>query len=225
MLKTGTAYMMDRKGNLIELSEYHPYLIDVKDSHSVLEQLERTVKFYLQNLLWYYSNTKNIESKELVKTILYYLRFDERYKNNYVDQHGNYITRVIDNYFDNSVYDIKISKEINVEDLWKELNNNLNEEFTRVRTSHKNLPADDSKDIYFRISSICTNWFDTIWEVVYKYREWIESVTIVTDAQSKGEEKFYILNGQRTDHMSVEDFISLKGNPIVEKFQQKYHIY
>ena len=225
MLKTGTAYMMDRKGNLIELSEYHPYLIDVKDSHSVLEQLERTVKFYLQNLLWYYSNTKNIESKELVKTILYYLRFDERYKNNYVDQHGNYITRVIDNYFDDSVYDIRISKEINVEDLWRELNDNLNEEFTRVRTSHKNMSVDDNKDIYFRISSKYTNWFDTIWEVVYKYREWIEAVTIVTDLQSRGKENFYMLNGQKTDHMSVEDFINLRGSPIVEKAQQKYHIY
>ncbi len=225
MLKVGTAYMMDRKGNLIELPECHPYLINVKDSHSVLEQLERTVKFYLQNLLWYYDNTKNIESKELVKTILYYLRFDERYKNNYVDQYGNYIARVINNYFDDSVYDIRISKETNVEDLWEELNDNLNEEFTRVRTSHKNLPAGDSKDIYFRISSIYTNWFDTIWEVVYKYREWIESVTIVTDLQSRGKENFYILNGQKTDHMSVENFINLKGNPIVEKAQQKYHIY
>ena len=225
MLKTGTAYMMDRKGNLIEVPEYHPYLINVKDHHSILEQLERTVKFYLQNLLWYYSNTKNIESKELVKTILYYLRFDERYKSNYVDQYGNYITRVIDNYFDNSVYDIKISKEINVEDLWKELNDNLNEEFARVRTSHKNMPVDDNKDIYFRISSKYTNWFDTIWKVVYNYRDWIESVTVVTDLQSRGKENFYILNGQKTDHMSVEDFINLKGNPIIEKFQQKYHIY
>ena len=114
MLKTGTAYMMDRKGNLIELPEYHPYLINVKDQHSVLEQLERTIKFYLQNFLWYYDSTKNIESKELVKTILYYLRFDDRYKNNYIDQYGNYITRVIDNYFDDSVYDTRISKEINV---------------------------------------------------------------------------------------------------------------
>ena len=225
MLKTGTAYMMDRKGNLIELPEYHPYLINVKDQHSVLEQLERTIKFYLQNFLWYYDSTKNIESKELVKTILYYLRFDDRYKNNYIDQYGNYITRVIDNYFDDSVYDTRISKEINVEDLWKELNDNLNEEFTRVRTSHKNFPADNNRDIYFRISSKYTNWFDAIWKVVYKYMDWIESVTIVTDAQSRGEERFYTLNGQETDHMSVEDFIHLKGNPVVEKLQQRYHIY
>ena len=29
--------------------------------------------------------------------------------------------------------------------------NNLNEEFTRVRTSHKNMPADDNRGIYFRV--------------------------------------------------------------------------
>ena len=225
MLKVSTAYMMDRKGNLIELPDYHPYLINVKDHHSILEQMERVIKFNLEDLLWYYDNTKNIDSKELVKTILAYLWFDKRYKNNYIDRDGNYIVRVINNYFDDSVYDVDLTKEINVEDLWKELSDNLNEEFTRTRTSHKNMPADDNKDIYFRISSKYTNWFDSIWKVVYNNRSWIESVTIVTDLQSRGEEKFYNLIGQKTDHMSVEDFINLKDNSIVEKLQQNYHIY
>ena len=87
------------------------------------------------------------------------------------------------------------------------------------------MPVDDNKDVYFRISSKYTNWFDSIWKVVYNNKGWIESVTIVTDLQSRAEEKFYNLSGQKTDHMSVEDFINLKGNPIVEKLQQKYHIY
>lgn len=225
MLRVGTAYMMNRKGNLIELPEHHPYLLKVKDHHSVLEQMERVIKFDLEDLLWYYDNTDSNRSKELIKTILAYLRFDKRYKDNYVDQYGNYITRVIDNYFDDSVYDIDTVREISVEDLWKELNDNLNEEFTRVRTSHKTMPVDDNKDVYFRISSKYTNWFDSIWKIVYDNRDWIESVTIVTDLQSRGEENFYTLGGQRTDHMSVEDFINLKGNSIVETFQQKYHVY
>lgn len=225
MLKVRTAYMMNRKGTLIELPEYHPYLIDIKDHHSVLEQMERVIKFNLDDLLWFYKNTDSCKSKELIKTILAYLRFDKRYKDNYVDQYGNYITRVIDNYFDDSVYDIDTVREISVEDLWKELSDNLNEEFTRVRTSHKNLPSDANKDIYFRISSKYTNWFDSIWQVVYDNKNWIESVTIVTDLQSRGEEKFYTLDGQKTDHMKVKDFINLKGNPIVEELQQKYHIY
>lgn len=225
MLKVGTAYMMNRKGALIELPEYHPYLIDVKDYHSPLEQMERVIKFNLDDLLWYYKNTDSYRSKELIKTILVYLRFDKRYKDNYIDQHGNYIARVISNYFDASIYDVNISEEINVEELWEELNDNLNEEFTRVRTSHKNMPVNGNKYIYFRISSKYTNWFEPIWRVVYNNKDWIELVTIVTDLQSRGEEKFYTLSGRKTDHMKVEDFINLKGNPIVEKFQQRYHIY
>lgn len=217
MLKVGTAYMMNREGALIELPEYHPYLINVKDHHSILEQMERVIKFNLDDLLWYYKNTDNNRNRILIRTILAYLRFDGRYKDNYIDQYGNYITRVIDNYFDDSVYVIGTPREINAEDLWKELNDNLNEEFTRVRTSHKNLPADSNRDIYFRIGSKYTNWFDSIWKVVYNNKDWIESVTIVTDLQSRGEEKFYILGGQETDHMNVEDFIKLKNNPLVEK--------
>ena len=225
MLKRSTAYMLNIKGDLIELPYAHPYLIDYRSKTPITEQMENCIKSWPEDFIWYYENTDSKRSKELAKTILAYLYFDERYKDKYIDDYGKYIVRLINTYFDDSVYDISISKETDVADLWKELSDNLNEEFTRVRTSHITMPSDANQNIYFRIGSKYTNWFDTIWKIVYKYKEWIESVTIVTDWKSKKEEKFYILGNQKTDHMNVDNFINLKGNPIVESFCQRYHIY
>ena len=69
--------------------------------------------------------------------------------------------------------------------------------------------------IYFRISSIDFNWFNLIWEIVYKNKDYISDVTIVADEQSGKKPKFYNLNGP-VNKMPVKNFIWLKGNPIVE---------
>lgn len=112
---------------------------------------------------------------------------------------------------------------IQAEDLIKSLNERVNEEFIRVRTSHMTMPSTTNQSIYFRIGSKYTNWFEAIWKTVYKYKNWIDSVTIVTDLKSKGKETYYRFGNKTASGMSTEEFLMLKGNPLVESL--KYKLY
>lgn len=85
------------------------------------------------------------------------------------------------------------------------------------------MPSTTNQNIYFRVGSKYTNWFDAIWKVIYKYKNWIDSVTIVTDLKSKGKEIYYKFGNKVADEMSTEEFLMLKGNPLVESL--KYRIY
>lgn len=219
MLKRGTPYMMDRKGRLFELPYAHPYLLNLKSPTPVEEQMERVIKFWLGDLLWYYDNTKNIETKELIVTILNSLLEDDKYTDN---NGNNYIEEILTTY---SIPKVKVRNNFDVIEAWKSLNSDVNDEFIRVRTGHATMPDNSNQDIYFRIGSKQINWFPTIWEVIYENRYWVESVTVITDLKSRGKEEYYILGNQKSDHMSVEDFINLKGNPIVESIQDMPHIY
>ena len=85
------------------------------------------------------------------------------------------------------------------------------------------MPSTANQNIYFRVGSKYTNWFDAIWKTVYKYRSWIDSVTIVTDLKSKGRETYYTFGNEMSNEMPTEEFLTLKGNPLVESL--KYRIY
>lgn len=92
----------------------------------------------------------------------------------------------------------------------------LNNEFCRVRDGGV-VNSYNNGEYYFRISSNGFNWFNVIWEFVYTKRNSIKSVTIVRDEESTGENFIYKISGEPVDKMSVDSFITLKGNPIIEK--------
>lgn len=111
----------------------------------------------------------------------------------------------------------EFEKETNVAnkyDLMNLLNDITNQEFCRVRTSNYKVKfGGDNGEIYFRISSNGFNWFDLIWNVVNNYQNQIKNVTVINDKQSKGGKEF----DYYYDHIPVNDFLTLKGNPIIEE--------
>ena len=222
MLKKSTPYMLNKWGDLIEVkSGHHPYLLDSHSSAPISNQIEQLLKNRPEDLIWYYENTNNKSVSRDLITLLATVYGSNA--NSYEDQYGNFLIRLaaaLNNQTDLS----SVSCDgIQAEDLIKSLNDRVNEEFIRVRTSHMTMPSTANQNIYFRVGSKYTNWFDAIWKVIYKYKNWIDSVTIVTDLKSKGKEVYYKFGNKVADEMSTEEFLMLKGNPLVESL--KYRIY
>lgn len=222
MLKRGTPYMLNKWGDLIEVeSGHHPYLLDNHSSTSIQDQIEQLLKSRPEDVIWYYKNTDNKSvTQDMIKFLAAIYISDTK---SYEDQHGNFLVRLaaaLDDWVDLPSVDCESGQ---AENLIKSLNDKVNEEFIRVRTSHMTMPSNANQNIYFRIGSKYTNWFDAIWKTVYKYKNWIDSVTIVTDLKSKGKETYYRFGNTVADEMPTEEFLMLKGNPLVESL--KYRIY
>lgn len=106
---------------------------------------------------------------------------------------------------------------------FNELNDLTNQEFCRVRTSNiKYAYGGDNGEIYFRISSNRFNWFDLIWKVVAENSDSIKFVTIVRDKPIVGNRQDYYRFGDKvSQHLPVDEFLTLKGNPVVEEIDHK----
>lgn len=103
------------------------------------------------------------------------------------------------------------------EEIFDELNNLTNQEFCRVRTSNYKIKyGGDNGQIYFRISSNNFNWFDLIWNIVNKFAKDIKEVTVMKDKQSLGGNEFEYYY----DHLPIDEFLTLKGNPILEDINE-----
>lgn len=99
----------------------------------------------------------------------------------------------------------------------------LNQEFMRVRYGGFLNTYSGSHELVFRISSSGFNWFNIIWNFVFNMRSKVDTVTICKDPESTGlgsfeSPKFYILEGEVTNQMDINKFITLGGNPIVESY-------
>jgi predicted nucleotidyltransferase len=170
-----TPYMLRNDGKLLECGELHPY-IKMSNSTSYETNL-KTLNNHLDFLDWFYNNTLNDETKELIE---------------------------------------EFKKEPS-EELMNLLNDLTNQEFCRVRTSNYKVKyGGDNGQIYFRISSTGFNWFDLIWNIVFKYSKDIREVTVMKDKQTFGGKEFEYYY----DHMPVDEFLSLKGNPVIESYEE-----
>lgn len=85
----------------------------------------------------------------------------------------------------NSVY------EGNVEALNKEVVYYLSQEFMRARYGGMYNTVKGNRDMYFRISSDKFDWFPIINAFVEKHSEKIDTLTVVRDEESTGENWFY----------------------------------
>lgn len=97
----------------------------------------------------------------------------------------------------------------------------LNQEFLRAR--YGGMYDSDNiggGEMYFRISSTGYNWFPVIWEFVYNNRNRISNVTVVKDPESTGMKGMYLQhNGEKIDHMPVDEFINLSGRPVMDSYK------
>ena len=104
--------------------------------------------------------------------------------------------------------------------LLRKIDKLCNEEFCRVRTSNIKAPYGYNGDTYFRIYPSGFNWFDLIWDIVNRNKNFITTVTICTDEQSTGETIYYNHHGRSFNKMPVEEFITISGNPVIEKLNE-----
>lgn len=182
---------------------------------------------------WLYGHTKNQETKDLVVEFLSAWVYDVvPYKYGTYEDVKNYLSeywsgvKIISPQFLKS-----ISKKIDsfidgsdvgeLEKLNKEVNDALNNEFLRARNGGMyDSIGDNNGEMYFRISSTNGfNWFEIIWNFVYNHTATIKTVTICKDVESLGlsQDYYYSHNGKVFNRMPVEDFLMMKGNPVVEK--------
>lgn len=223
-LSVGTAYMLRNDGKLIPMSKNvaHPYVFS--DPNSKPHQLIRELFISRpHDLHWFYQNTKRDETRILIKkfvTLAFMLStvYNFEISSDFLDLFQ------LDN----------IPKHVNIEDdnidiykkdlelLGQELTMQTNQEFCRMRTSDLFSMNSGSHDVYFRIGSVDFNWFELIWQVVYENKNWITSVTISPDYNSKGKDKVYNHNGVLIQHLPTDDFLTLSGKPVFEGIDPKH---
>ena len=161
-----------------------------------------------------------LECGEAHPYIKYYFEWDDIKNMSELDKHPESLEWFFNNTQNNEAKQLinKYKKEKDVE-TFNKLNDLLNNEFCRVRTSNiKYKYGGENGAIYFRISSEGFNWFDLIWQTVMDYKDVLKDVTVVRDQQTFGKQfDYYKHKGKELKHIPVDEFLTLSGNPIIEK--------
>lgn len=211
-LEPDQAYVLNRSGKLLKCHLLHPHFI-YRRSNSLKFNIEYLINSRMLVTRWYYDNTSSEMVKKNIINLLSYI-----YNSDYYDIKRVYIDKVFGDLIDKN---LKPPTEYDIEQLLILLNNEVNQEFCKVRTSNLYFGGSNN-DVYIRISSSGFNWFDIIWNFVYENRDWISSITITNDPQAEGDKLFtYQHNGIIIEHIPVDEFINLPGNPILEKLEYK----
>lgn len=223
MLNIRSAYMLRDDGVVLDSGARHPYILCHHDDK--IEENLKALFIYNKNwYIWLYENTRHKETKERLKYIITLfadalLAHNEPLFGISIDN----IDYLID-YFgikktDISNVSIDYLKSI-LKDLFEEVNFLVNQEFLRFRLSGPIAYIGNYNDIYFRVSSFDFDWFPYIWNVIYDNRNIIDTVTVMYDKQSGkiegSSDKYYVLGGKIIKKLPTDEFLTLKGNPIVE---------
>lgn len=183
---------------------------------------EEDPEYILMNAEWLYNNTEKSSTKTDIILLLaiYAVNNDcvdvstfAQYviKNDYLQISVKFLESIY-NELERAI-DSAISSDYHNEEYYnKKVVDDLNQEFCRVRAGGVYDSDGNLGDLYFRTSSSGFNWFDVIWEFVYKlYKQnKVSTVTIVRDRESTNEDKVYY------NRMPVEEFITLSGHPYIE---------
>lgn len=208
-LEIATPYMLRNDGAFLSCGKSHPYLI-YYSNESINENIRHS--FAMKYLDWFYNNTKRETVKRDMRTFVHAIyEHNDEYK---IDDIEEYLKWGEPESTNLNTYDI--------ESLFTELNNETNQEFCRARTSALKYGG-VSGDTYFRISSIGFDWFDIMWGLVYKYQNFITSVTVCTDEQSGFKFMYYKLSdGTPIKRLPTEEFITASGRTVIEHLDDKF---
>lgn len=216
-VESGMPYMLRNDGELLPCGGIHPYII-YDPSSSLDESIKRLFESDYEYLIWFYQNTKQPSNKSNLKELCNEYYCSGQFKNISQSKREKVEQVVGECSYEES---LKLDKD-EIFDLLELCNHECNQEFCRVRTSALKFGIANN-GIYFRISSAGFNWFDLIWNVVYKLQNRVSDVTVCTDTQSKGGKlEFYNHNGKVLKRMPIEEFINLSGNPIIESFNNYF---
>lgn len=213
------AWMIRRDGKVFEV-QIHPYG-NPSDYEETLWASE-----------WLYSHTANHETKDLILKFITTWVYDEcdfgeatvaeQLDKEIADRPYMFLTSKFVHSISNALEDVDIDEP--VEELNVAVNSALNEEFVRARAGGEVNSDASLGEMYFRISSTGFNWFDIIWKFVYDRKSSVDTVTIKRDQEATGEESTYYRHGNKVfDRMPVDEFIMLKGRPVVENLVEDYH--
>ena len=221
-MRRTSAYMIRNDGKEFPITIHVYGNRDVRDVEETLFASE-----------WLYSHTNSQETKDLVIEFLSAWVFEAvPFKNGVFEDVKKYLqdywsgVKVISLQFLKSVSkkidDFMANSDVgDLEELNEKVNDALNNEFLRARNGGMyDTVGDNVGEMYFRVSSTNGfNWFDIIWNFVYKHSNSIKAVTICKDTEALGlsEDYYYSHNGKVFNDMPVDDFLMMKGNPIVEK--------
>lgn len=192
------AYMIRRDGKVFNV-DFHPYGTE-------------GIEYVLDYLPWLFECTANESTRRdiaaLVRAMMEHTGSSVNDLFDGVDVPSQLLTYV-SNYKERTD---KTNKE-----LMDAVEYDLNQEFCRTRLGGR-YNSDDvaAGEIVFRISSTNFNWFNVIWDFVYKNKRIIKLVTVVKDYESTGVDTPYRDGREIFFRMPVEDFITLSGNPIIE---------
>lgn len=206
-LQTATPYMLRNDGKLLECCDIHPYI----KYHYENSNKQEVYTLFTENweyFIWFYNNTNNDTTRKNLKQLI----IEDNFSHFISDEEGDiaFLGPI-------SESDWWHLTEEEFYDLYELCNNECNQEFCRVRTSSMRYGG-TSGDIYFRISSVGFDWFNLIWKVVYDNRDFITTVTVCTDTQSRGGRAEPYRHGSVViDRLPVQEFITLSGNPVLEE--------
>ena len=209
-LEKATAYMLRNDGLIFKNELMHPYIIYNKED-TTLNSLKRLLTKDRWMIVWFYIHSRYDDTKKLIEELIKSLvKSEVEYiEKDWAEEHFSFNEKT--NYS---------TKEVDYLELFEDINNRTNQEFLRIRTSNLKFGG-DSGDLYCRVSSNNFNWYNLLSELIIKNKNFIETITITNDPQSTGGKlKTYIIGNKKIDHMNADDFLFIKGNPVVENYKQ-----
>ena len=223
LLRFNTPYMINRDGVAFECDYVHPYILyEVGAKFKTnLEDLSNRTEW----IDWFYAHTNDNVRADIVKCLQMLADGFGEYANAFgLDaEQEDLFYPLFKKYKIELTHpeEIPVNYMYTVKSAWEELNKKCNDLFMRVRSGGMYNNGREST-LYFRICSDDFNWFDTIWEICYENKGRFETVTIVADHQSGKytSKEFYVLDGNVMDSFPMNDFLTLSGNPIVEKYER-----
>ena len=216
-LNTASAYMLRNDGKLIECDVMHPYIKYIPQN-SDKKEIESLFNKNIDHLIWFYNNCKNDETKKYITIFAYSVLSSNKYLidlSSCMEQISLNIPKKYEAEFTYNLNDI--------ESLFLVLNDQLNQEFLRVRTSSR-LFGGTNHAIYFRVSSTDFNWFNLIWGLCYENKNWISDVTVSLDPQARESNSILNHNNVQINRLPINDFINLSGNPVFENINNVNNI-
>lgn len=110
--------------------------------------------------------------------------------------------------------------------LYEKLIIKTNSDFARVRLGGKYYSSlSDKQDIYFRLCDTTHNWYDKIWAVVNENKNMLSTVTIeIEDDYLTHSTHVAKIKGKEVSKMSVEEFLTLAGRPVIEELDNALDI-
>lgn len=222
-LNSVTPYMMRNDGAVFEVKYPNSYVMPdhpyISDSSANIDEndIKDSIHVNLKSLKWFYDHT---HLRELKTEIIFYLegviKNLDKLTENEVDA-NNVVSRINENFeMDFKYKSFHFNKTLeDLINLLKVIDLSCNQEFLRFRTDSSSV----KKNLIFRISSVEFDWFDLISNFIYDNYNQINTITISTDPRARGDLKIYKHRGEDLNYISVNDFMTLPGTPLLENLK------